>query len=269
MTESANEVTYSIAISVMVLMICAFYLGNVIHAFITAELSEAVIYGIRYISAPLAIFSCLMLFGLIMSARIAFHEREASLEKFAVNGILLARSVNYSFGEKGKPVLDALQGYVDHLTSDRPLAIVGSPQKKYSEPVWQAVNALPENSVVVTSDSHIQVRQNENYISNKNLAKEFVSHLTEARMELAVKQRSPVKSTTVLIVTLWFAALFYSLGLTSPWMNRTTLVYGMIAAGCIASGVVLLAEYASPVTGFVQLSSQPLHALNEALAELR
>ena len=268
MTESANEVTYSIAISVMVLMICAFYLGNVIHAFISTELSEAVIYGIRYISAPLAIFSCLMLFGLIMSARVAFHEREASLEKFAVNGILLARSVSYSFGEKGQPVLDALQKYVDHLTSDRPLAIVGSPQKKYSEPVWQAVNALPEDAILI-KDGKVQVTPNENYISNKNLAKEFVSRLTEARMALAVKQRSPVKSTSVLIVTLWFATLFYSLGLTSPWMNRTTLVYGMIAAACIASGVVLLAEYASPVTGFVQLSSQPLNALNEALAELR
>jgi hypothetical protein len=261
------EINYSVFLAVSILMVCVYYLGNVAIALYGAPLSETVIYGIRYISAPLCILSCLLMSGLVMSARTHLLEREASLEKFAVNSILLARSTYYNFGEKGQAVHDALQRYIKHLQDDRPLALIGSPSKKYSEPLWRSVEALPENSITIGKDSHFSVTPNENYISNKNLAKEFVTKITEARMELAAKQMSPVKSGTVLLVCLWFSALFFSLGLTSPFGDRTVLAYGIVAALCVASAVLLLAEYSNPTTGWIQLSSRPLQAVQITLDE--
>lgn len=263
-----SEINYSVFIAVAVLMVAIYYLGNVCNLLYKEPLSEHVIYGIRYISAPLAILACLLMSGLVLSARTHLLEREASMEKFAVNSILLSRSVFYDFGEKGKAVQDALQGYINHLSQNKPMALIGSPQKKYSEPLWRAVESLPENTISLDKDKHITVKENQDFLENKNIAKEFMIKITEARMELATKQNSPVKNETVLLVVTWFAVLFFSLGLTSPFGNRTVLLYGCVTALCVASAVLLLAEYTSPVSGWIQLSDRPLHAVQTTLDEI-
>ena len=264
-----SEINYNVFIAVAVLMVAVYYLGNVCNLIIKEPLTESAVTGIRFISVPLAILACLLMSGLVMSARTHLLEREASLEKFAVNSILLARSTYYNFGEKGQAVQDALQAYINHLRADKPLALIGSPQKNYSEPLWRAANALPENSITTGKDNHILVTRNEDMVRDKNIAKQFVAAITEARMELATKQHSPVKNNTVLLVVTWFATLFFSLGLTSPFGNKTVLSYGCMTALCVASAVLLLAEYTSPVSGWVQLSDRPLQSVQTTLDEIK
>ena len=253
----AVEIHYSLFLACAILMMCSYYLGNFAVTFFRIDLREDAKTAIHFISAPLAILACLLMSGLVMASRTNLHEREDSLEKFAVNAIMLARTTSYDYGHRSDGIRDALLEYVDHLDKDRPLALVGSPKANYSRPLLEAVRELP----VLPLDP----LSSEKKMNAIKLAEAVNAH----RMELAVKQRSPVRSGTVLLVCLWFAALFASLGITSPYGDRMVIGYGLVAALCVSSAILLLAEYSNPTSGWIQLSSQPLASVRVALDELR
>jgi hypothetical protein len=90
------------------------------------------------------------------------------------------------------------------------------------------------------------------------------AQLLQTRWTLIEDARSTVSVPFLSVLVLWLAILFVSFGLTAP---RNKLVYVMISlcAFAIGTAIFVILEMATPLTGFIIISSQPMR---DALAHM-
>ena len=67
-----------------------------------------------------------------------------------------------------------------------------------------------------------------------------------------------------MLLIFWLALVFASFGLFAP-ANATTMVVLFLCCIAISGGIVLIAELDNPLSGLVQVSSEPMR---KALVEL-
>lgn len=252
------EISYNLALSVLTLLVVAWYCGQLSHAFLNPYLTQEGVEASRFITAPVALVAAVTLGVLLMTARGAYNERETNLETVAAKAIQLNRQLYFIPDDLGRPAHNALRVYVDHLITHRPYAVLGDPDKSKSEPVIRAIMDIPTAVTI----PHVV---NQDIVDGKERALKAFWELSEARMNLAVKAEQAVYSPSVMLVTLWFSLIFFCLGATSPWGNRALMLYGFMAATCVASSIFLLAEWQAPLSGLIQLSDRPLFAIQKSL----
>jgi hypothetical protein len=93
----------------------------------------------------------------------------------------------------------------------------------------------------------------------------LANELTHERFRLATLEHAALPIALIVTLLIWSAVLFVGLGLSASqdWYSRTAL-YG--AAGAAATAIFLVAEYASPFSGFIQISRRPIEVLTAALS---
>lgn len=244
---------YSLAISVLTLLVCCWYFGSLSHVFLDKYLNQQSIDASRFITAPVALVAAVTLGVLLMTARGSYDERETNLENVAAKAIILNRQLYYIPNDLGRKAHNELRKYVEHLIEHRPYAILGDPDKTKSEPIIRAISEIPTSS------------KDPSVADGKARALTAFWDLSEARMQLAAKAEQSVYAPSVMLVTLWFGLIFFCLGATSPWANKAIMGYGFLAATCVASSIFLLAEWQAPLSGLIQLSDRPLFAIRKSL----
>lgn len=103
---------------------------------------------------------------------------------------------------------------------------------------------------------------------HRQLAKDCLREyhdLIHTRWKLIEDAQSNVSKPFLIVLVLWLAILFVSFGLTAP---RNRLVYVMVGlcAFAIAAVIFIILEMATPLTGFITVSSGPLR---DALAHMK
>lgn len=252
MENEIQNISYGIAIAVITLLVVAYYFGSLAHVF-TGTMPADVITAARFITFPLGLTACMVLALLLMNSRQSFNEKEILLEKFSAQAIMLTREIYFDYGVKGQKAHDALKDYIEHIKDDKPMAILGVPSKVFSEPLVLAIEALPVNPKDPIS------------LANRDRVQQLQRDMSLTRMELATKERTPIRNESILLVTLWFCAVYACLGITSPWGNKLLMGYGLISAACVASSIWLLCEWSQPLAGVITLSNHPIEALEVAL----
>lgn len=245
-------ISYTLTISVLTLLVVSWYAGQLAHAFLNPYLTQVGIDASRFVTAPVAFIAVMVLGILLFTARTTYNEREANLEDVAAKAITLNRQLFY-YGPGGNEAHNELRKYVTHLIENRPYAVLGDPDKSKSEPLVKAVEAMPVNP------------KDSKQVADKARIADTLWSMTESRMHLATKSEQSVYTPSVLLVTGWLCLIFFNLGATSPWGNRALMIYGFLAATCVASSTYLLAEWQSPYSGMIQLSDRPLNAILKSL----
>lgn len=255
MGAEIHSISYGIAIAVVTLLVVSFYAGQLAHV-ISINITTQIVDAARFITIPLALTAVVVLGILLSNSRQSFNEKELLLEKFAAQAIMLNREIFYDYGEKGREAHNALRYYVDHINQDKPLAILGNPNKSFSEPLVRAIAALPVNAKDPISLSH------------RDKVEQMQREMSLSRMELATKRRWSIRNESILLVTMWFCVVYACLGLTSPWGSKLLMGYGLLSAFCVASSIWLLCEWSQPLAGMITLSQHPIDALEQSLQNI-
>jgi hypothetical protein len=98
----------------------------------------------------------------------------------------------------------------------------------------------------------------------KNTALGIALQLGQMRWEMQEELTKSVSTPLLIVLTFWFTAVFFSLGLFAP-RNATTITAITLAALAITGAIFLMIEMFSPFEGFLRIPSTPLQ---NVIAEL-
>jgi hypothetical protein len=91
----------------------------------------------------------------------------------------------------------------------------------------------------------------------KNAALGIALQLGQMRWEMQEELTKSVSTPLLIVLTFWFTAVFFSLGLFAP-RNATTITAITLAALAITGAIFLMMEMFSPFEGFLRIPSTPL-----------
>ncbi len=91
----------------------------------------------------------------------------------------------------------------------------------------------------------------------KEQATEMVDQLGQERWLVYEEAETSVSQAMLLVVVLWLAVLFLSVGLFAP-PNATVVVALMLSAASVSGAIFLILELDQPYGGLMAISSQPM-----------
>jgi hypothetical protein len=102
------------------------------------------------------------------------------------------------------------------------------------------------------------------HIELKAEAMGVASQLAQIRWLVAEQSKTPVATALLVIVVVWMAMIFVSLGVFAP-RNHTIVVAFAAAALSVAGAIFLILELSHPFSGIIRISSEPLVTALEQL----
>ena len=90
------------------------------------------------------------------------------------------------------------------------------------------------------------------------------STLIEARWSLEIRAGHSIPVPFLVLLIFWLAVVFASFGLFAP-ANQTAMIALLLCSLAVAGGILLIEELDNPLSGFIQLPSEPLE---KALVEV-
>ncbi len=123
-------------------------------------------------------------------------------------------------------------------------------EKVELEPTEKWVGALPKVIYGLAPKDDVQR-------ALKEQATEMVDQLGQERWLVYEEAETSVSKAMLLVVVLWLAVLFLSVGLFAP-PNATVVVALMLSAASVSGAIYLILELDQPYTGLMAISSQPM-----------
>jgi membrane-bound ClpP family serine protease len=90
-------------------------------------------------------------------------------------------------------------------------------------------------------------------------ATQIMSDLIHARWLVVLQRSSSVSMPLVALLVIWLAVIFAAFGLFSP-RNQTVVATLFLSALSVSGAIFLILELNSPLTGFITISNEAMHA---------
>lgn len=132
-------------------------------------------------------------------------------------------------------------------------------QKVVLEPNEKWSDQLPRTIYGLTPEDEVQRLLKEQAI-------EMVDDLGQTRWLLYEQAETSVSRAMLLVVILWLAMLFLSIGLFAP-PNATVVMALMLSAVSVSGAIFLIMELDMPYGGLISISSQPMRLALEHLGQ--
>jgi len=127
------------------------------------------------------------------------------------------------------------------------------------EPNETWTDALPKSIYGLVAASEVQR-------ALKEQATRMVNELGQERWLVYEEAETSVSRTMLLVVVLWLAVLFLSVGLFAP-PNGTVIVAMMLSAVSVSGAIFLILELDKPYGGLIAISSQPMRLALQHLGQ--
>ena len=213
-------------------------------------------------------FSALVLSLLTYSVQGSFHEAGGTLRGYSAELIQLNRTLG-EYGPETIPAQRLLRAYtaaaIASTWPDEPPP-VGTYYPRHVVNVSGTLESLRLGTLLHQVEADLRHLPPGDAF-HQQLAHDCLQQymqLLRTRWTLIEDARNTVSIPFLTVLVLWLAILFVSFGLTAP---RNRLVYVMVSlcAFAIAAAIFVILEMATPLTGFITISSQPMR---DALAHM-
>jgi hypothetical protein len=205
----------------------------------------------------LATMSALVLGLLITSAKNAYDVQRGEVRQIAAKLVLLDNQL-HRWGPEARPAREVLRAsmpaMVERIWGERAVA----------RPTGAPFQPSPEGDAVYESLENL-TPQTEVQRLLKNQAFDTIAHVTELRVLLSEQADSGLPAPLLMVLIFWLSALLASFTLFSR-VNPTSACALLIIALSAAGAVFLIEELASPFTGLLRISSEPLGSALGVLA---
>ncbi len=225
--------------------------------------------SVLLIAGMFVTFSSLVLSLLTYSVEGSFQAAGSALRGYSSNLIQLNRTLG-EYGPETAPAQHLLRAYTagaiaSTWPTERPPAGNDYPRHSINQP--GSLESLSLGDLLHRIESDIRRLQPQDAF-HRQLVHDCLrqySQLLQTRWTVIEDARSTISIPFLAVLVLWLTILFVSFGLTAP---RNKLVYVMISlcAFAIGAAIFVILEMATPLTGFIIISSQPMR---DALAHMR
>jgi hypothetical protein len=209
---------------------------------------------IRLGMGVLATMGALVIGLLLASAKSSFDTKNAELQQFAGNLILLDRQLAH-YGPETKEAHDLLRQYTVYKIDSTWPAEASHPVEIAKE--WSLLEDVQDRLRALAPRDDAQ-----RWLQARAL--EVSGDLARTRWLLRVQTGSPVPQPFLLILVFWLSIIFTSFGLFAP-RNATAIAALFVCALSVAGAIFLILEMGHPFGGLVHISSAPMR---EALGYL-
>ena len=195
--------------------------------------------------------SALVLGLLISTASSAFTQRSAEVGRIAVDTIRVDRLLR-NYGPAADGARHSLSDYAAIELED--LFPAGSGRTpKVDDP--EAVHLLDQIGYTLYS---LQPSDDARHrIKDRSL--QLLDDMADTRWLVALQQHiSPIPLAFLILLVFWLTILFGTFGLFAP-RNVTVVAALILTAVAVSAGIELVIDMTDPFTGFVRISSAPMH----------
>lgn len=197
----------------------------------------------------IATLAALVLGLMVASAKASFDARSDEVRQSAAQIVMLDRSLR-QYGPEAVPALDLLHDLVRRqllLTwEESATPAVRDERHAASTGVEKFQTLLRNLKPADEAQRWLQTR-----------ALTLSAKLEETRWLLLESSESSIQRPFLVVLVLWLAVIFTSLGLFAP-RHRTALAVIVICALSVSTAIFLILEMDQPFSGLMQVSDQPL-----------
>jgi hypothetical protein len=222
-------------------------LGRVLPVHHLSDQSKSIITAA---TAVVGTASALVLGLLISTASSAFSERSGEVGRIAVDIIRVDRLLR-NYGPEADGARQSLAHYAAIELQD--LFPEGSGKAKVDSP--EAVHMLAQIGNTLyglqpSDDPHHRI---------KDRGLQLLDEIANTRWQVALQQNiSPIPLAFLILLVFWLTILFGTFGLFAP-RNITVVAALVLSAVAVSAGIELVIDMTDPFSGFVRISSAPMH----------
>jgi hypothetical protein len=212
--------------------------------------------SVRVAMGTVATMSALVLGLLVASTKGTYDTERNETTQLAARIIYLDRVLAMYGPETGvarEQLKQATASMLGRMWPHEPgQSVVLEPSEKWSDELPKAIYRLaPQDDV---------------QRALKEQAVEMVDDLGQMRWLLYEQAESSVSRPMLMVVILWLAMLFLSIGLFAP-PNATVVMALMLSAASVSGAIFLILELDMPYNGLISISSQPMRLALEHLGQ--
>jgi hypothetical protein len=204
----------------------------------------------------IATLSALVLGLLVASAKGSYDRKSEEIRESAAKLILLDRTLR-QYGPETRPLRDRIQrammakvnlSWVE--SGSRPPAD-GAPEAGTADELHAMLSALSP--------------ANDNQRALRSQAQQLGSELAQTRWLLLEQRGSSIPMPFLVVLVIWLAVIFGSLGLFAP-RNATVYVVIFVCALSVSGAILLILEMDRPFEGLLRISDAPMQT---AISEMK
>jgi hypothetical protein len=207
--------------------------------------------SVKLSTGIIATMAALVLGLLVSSAKSNFDTINNELVGTAVNVVMLDRTLA-DYGPEAQGIRDKLKGYfttrVNLLTSGKNSKLAKLDSSKMVNEMEGVRAKLLQLSPGNDAQRQLQAQ-----------ATQIMSDLIHARWLVLLQSSSSVSMPLVALLVVWLAVIFSAFGMFSP-RNQTVVATLFLSALSVSGAIFLILELNSPLTGFITISNEAMHA---------
>jgi Protein of unknown function (DUF4239) len=200
----------------------------------------------------IAMLSALVLGLLVASAKSSFDTKSEEIKESAAQIILLDRNLR-RYGPEAKQVRDLIQRAIVSKFNLSWVESNSQPESRAPDEDAPEVGSIEEVQHMVRALSPTNDAQR----ALQSRALQLISDLSQTRWLLLEQKGSSIPIPFLVVLVLWLAVLFGTMGLLAP---RNGTVYSVIffCALSVSSAIFLILELDRPFEGLLRISDAPL-----------
>ena len=246
---------YGVALLVFASLFGAALLGMRIRAWLPGHhLSNEAKESVRIAMGTVATMAALVLGLLVASTKGTYDAERNESTQLAARIIYLDR-VLLMFGPETAEARDELKHATSNMIHRMWPEGPGATVELEPDATWG--DALPKSIYGLVPKDEVQRQY-------KEQATEMVDDLAQTRWLLYAQAETSVSRAMLLVVIIWLAVLFLSIGLFAP-PNATVVMALMLSAFSVSGAIYLILELDMPYSGLMKISSHPMRLALEHL----
>jgi hypothetical protein len=244
-----------VALAVVTCVFGAVLLGMRLRAALPAHhLSDETKDAVRIGMGLVATMAALILGLLVASAKGSYDTEKSEVTQMAAKIAFLDR-VLVNYGPEAQParqmLRQAVEGAIVRIWSEAPSGTgPADPSSAWSEALPKAIQKLSP--------------QDDAQRVFKAQAAAVTADLGQLRLLLFEQAGTSISQPLLIVVIVWLAIIFGSVGLFAPW-NSTVVIALMLAALSVSGAIFLILELDQPFGGVIQISSASMRNALEHL----
>jgi hypothetical protein len=207
--------------------------------------------SVKLSTGIIATMAALVLGLLVSSAKNSFDQINNELVGSAVNVVVLDRTLA-DYGPEAQEIRNLLKGYfmarVGLLTSGKNAKLAKLDSSKMVNEIEELRAKVLQLSPGNDAQRQLQAQ-----------ATQTMSELIQARWQVVLQRSSSLSMPLVTLLVVWLAVIFAAFGMFSP-RNQTVVATLFLSALSVSGAIFLILELNSPLTGFITISNEAMHA---------
>lgn len=250
-----NFQSYNFALAILVICVVSYYCGTLGRRCVPdTAVGQQAVDAVRFVAMPLVLVTTVVLAMMLFTARQNFNDRQALVDDIASTSLQLDRLLTY-FGAPASKAKADFREYTEYLMNT-PDAIWRLKRRADIEDFAREIQNLP----VPKGDTGAAA-------STKRAMLELMSKISIDRFRLGTMTAKIIYPFTYTLLAVWLCVVFSVMGMTAPLFNAWVFWFSVVAASCVGSVCLIIAEYQNSTAGLIQLSLDPFKIVLQLMRE--